>query len=160
PLVLQPLASTSRVLMIGLSSKTLSAIEMSVLARWKIKPRLTGVPGVANVAIFGMRERQLQVQVEPTKLNQHGRSLKQVIHTTGNALWSSPLTFVEASTPGAGGFIDTANQRFGIQHVSPIKSAKDLAGVAIVDTEGRRLRLSDVADVVEDHQPLIGDAVL
>src|SRR5262249_11070564 len=80
--------------------------------------------------------------------------------TTGNALWSSPLTFVEASTPGAGGFIDTANQRFGIQHVSPIKSAKDLAGVAIVDTEGRRLRLSDLADVVEGHQPLSGDAVL
>lgn len=160
PLVLQPLSSTSRVVMVGLSSTSLSPIEMSVLARWKIKPRLTGVPGVANVAIWGMRERQLQVQVDPERLNKNGVSLDQVIRSTGNALWSSPLTYVEASTPGAGGFIDTTNQRLGIQHISPIKSAENLAQVAIVDDQGRRLRLSDVAQVVEDHQPLIGDAVL
>ncbi|MGH8656589.1 MAG: efflux RND transporter permease subunit [Gammaproteobacteria bacterium] len=160
PLVLQPLSSTSRVLVVGLSSTTLSPIEMSVLARWKIKPRLSGVPGVANVAIFGMRERQLQVQVDPEQLNRKGVSLSQVISTTGNALWSTPLTFLEASTPGMGGFIDTANQRLGIQHISPIKSAKDLAQVAIVDTDGGRLRLGDVAQVIEGHQPLIGDAFL
>ncbi len=45
PEMLQPLSSTSRVMMVGLSSETLSAIELSVLARWTIKPRLTGVPG-------------------------------------------------------------------------------------------------------------------
>ncbi len=36
PTMLQPLSSTSRILNIGLSSDELSAIEMSVLARWKI----------------------------------------------------------------------------------------------------------------------------
>ena len=41
---------------------------MSVLARWTIRPRLLGVPGVANVAILGQRERQLQVQVDPERL--------------------------------------------------------------------------------------------
>ena len=33
------------------------------------------------------------------------------ITTAGNALWVSPLSFLEASTPGTGGFIDTPNQR-------------------------------------------------
>jgi multidrug efflux pump subunit AcrB len=32
----------------------------------KIKLRLMGVPGVANVAIYGQRDRQFQVQVDPS----------------------------------------------------------------------------------------------
>src|SRR6185436_2157009 len=49
--MVQALSATNRVMMVGLSSKTMSLIEMSVLARWTIRPRLMGVPGVANVAI-------------------------------------------------------------------------------------------------------------
>jgi Cu/Ag efflux pump CusA len=160
PIMIQPLSSTSRVMMIGLSSKDLSLIDLSVLARWKIMPRLMGVQGVANVAIWGQRDRQLQVQVNPDRLRENGVTLDQVISTAGNALWVSPLTFVEASTPGTGGFIDTSTQRFAIQHVLPISTAKDLASVTIEDTAGRTVRLEQVASVVEDHQPLIGDAVL
>jgi CzcA family heavy metal efflux pump len=160
PIMLQPLSSTSRVMMVGLSSRDLSLIDMSVLARWKIRPRLMGVPGVANVAIWGQRERQLQVQVDPDKLRRLGVTLDQVIQSTGNALWVSPLSFVEASTPGTAGFIDTPNQRLGIQHILPITTAKDLSQVRIEDTGAKALRLGDVGQVVEDHQPLIGDAVV
>lgn len=158
PQMLQPVSSTSRTMMIGLSSKTLSLIDISQLARWTIKPRLMGVEGVANVSSFGHRERQLQVQVDPKRLNENGVALLDVVESTGNALWVSPLSFLEASTPGAGGFIETDSQRIGIQHVSPIVSANDLAQVAIAEKDG--LRLGDVATVVEDHQPLIGDALL
>src|SRR6266581_4155418 len=96
PIMIQPLASASRVAMLGLSSKTVSPVEMSVLARWKIRPRLMGVPGVANVSIYGQRDRQLQVQVDPQKLRGQGISLDQVIQSTANALWVSPLSFTEA----------------------------------------------------------------
>ena len=162
PEMLQPLSSTSRVLMVSLSSRDVSLIEMSVLARWTIRPRLMGVPGVANVAIWGQRERQLQVLVDPERLRDERISLQHVIETAGNALWVSPLTFLDASTPGTGGFIDTPNQRLGIQHILPIRSAADLAQVPIApeDTGGRIVRLGDIAEVVEDHQPLIGDAIV
>ena len=65
PIIIQPLSTTNRVMMVGLSSRTVSPIEMGVLARWNIRPALLAVPGVANVAIWGQRERQLQVQVQP-----------------------------------------------------------------------------------------------
>ena len=183
PQMLQPVSSTSRTMMIGLSSKTLSLIEVSQLARWTIKPRLMGVKGVANVSTFGQRERQLQVHVDPQRLRDNGVALLDVVQTTGNALWVSPLTFLEASTPGTGGFIESPNQRLGVRHLSPIISANDLAQVVLerrnaaevapppAPTTGRRasepadppaplLRLGDVAQVVEDHQPLIGDAMV
>jgi CzcA family heavy metal efflux pump len=165
PLMLDAASSTSRVMMVRMSSTELTPIEMSVLARWNIKPRILGVSGVSNVAIFGQRERQIQVQVDPEHLRSVGVSLLDVIETTGNALWVSPLSFLEASTPGTGGFIDTPNQRLTVQHNSPIKTADDLAQVPLEigksDDLGsdQPLRLGDVATVVEDHQPLIGDAV-
>ncbi|HXF61670.1 MAG TPA: efflux RND transporter permease subunit, partial [Caldilineaceae bacterium] len=158
PVMLQPLSSSNRLMMIGLSSDDLSLIDMGVLARWTIKPRLMGVPGVANVAIWGQRERQLQVQVDPAQLAAQGVTLNQVIQTTGEALWVSPLPYLEASTPGTAGWIDTPTQRLNIHHLLPISSPEDLAKVAIAGSEG--LLLGDVAKVVEDHQPLIGDALL
>ena len=158
PTMLQPLSSTSRAMMIGLSSDTLTPIEMGVLAKWNIKPRLMGVPGVANVAIWGERERQLQVQVDPARLSAAGVTLDQIIATAGEALWVSPLSYLESSSPGTAGWIDTPNQRLTIRHLLPIAAAEDLAKVTINGTDG--LLLGDVADVVEDHQPLIGDATL
>jgi Cu/Ag efflux pump CusA len=157
PIMIQPTAAAGRVAMIRLSSSSVSPIDMSVLARWKIKPRLMGVPGVANVAIYGQRDRQLQVQVDPEKLRAGHVTLTQLIETAGNALWVSPLTFVEASTPGTGGFFESANQRLSVQHISPISTPRQLAAVPVQDAG--QLRLGDVANVIEDHQPLIGDAV-
>ena len=167
PAMLQPQSSTGRALMVSLSSDTLSPIELGVQARWTVVPRLSGVPGVANVVTWGQKERQLQVLVDPERLADNDVTLDQVISTTGNALWFSPLSFLEASTPGTGGFIDMNNQRLGVQHLSPITDAEQLGQVVIEQPEGTvgastaaPLRLADVADVVEDHQPLIGDAVV
>src|SRR5688572_19043392 len=157
PQMIQPLSATSRVAMIGLSSKTVSLIDLSVLTRWTIKPKLMGVQGVANVAVWGDRDRQLQVQIDPERLRARGVTQSQIIHSTGNALWISPLTFLEASFPGTGGWIDGPQQRLEVRHVLPLSRPEDLAKVMV---EGTSLRLGDVATVVEGHPPLIGDAVL
>lgn len=158
PVMIQPLSSANRIMVVGLSAMDMSLMDLSVLARWTVSPRLMGVPGVAHVAIWGQRDRQLQVLVDPEQLQEKGVSLDQVIATAGNALWISPLTFLEASSPGTGGFIDTPNQRLSVWHVLPISSAAELGQVAVEGTEG--MLLNEVAEVVENHQPLIGDAVI
>src|SRR4051795_4311120 len=107
PTMLPPLSSSSRVLMVGLDSERLSGIEKSVIARWTVRPRLMGVPGVANVSIWGFRDQQLHVQVDPEQLRRSHVTLSQVVETAGNAQVFSPLSYLEASTPGTGGFIDT-----------------------------------------------------
>jgi Cu/Ag efflux pump CusA len=157
PTLLQQVATANRLMNIGLSSKSVSLIDMSVLAQWTVVPRLIGVPGVANVSIWGQRNRQVQVQVDPAKLHDKGVTLDQVVKTAGEAVWSSPLTYLNSSTPGTGGFIDTPNQRLNVRHVFPITAAADFASIPIVGTS---FALREVADVVEGHQPLIGDAIL
>jgi Cu/Ag efflux pump CusA len=160
PTLLQPLSSSSRVLMVGISSDELSPIEESIIARWTLRPRLMGVPGVANVAIWGMRDQQIQVLVDPDDLRDRGVRLDQVVKTAANAQIVSPLSFVEASTPGSGGFIETPQQRLQVRNV--LDRLADPAQLGKVPVEGTRsrLQLSRVADVTIGHQPLIGDAVV
>jgi Cu/Ag efflux pump CusA len=160
PVMVQPTSSTSRVTMVALHSATVSAMDMSVLARWQIRPRLMSIPGVSNVSVWGLRDRQLQVQVDPARLRSSRVTLTELIESAGNALWVSPLSFVEASTPGTGGFVETPNQRLGVQHVQPISTSAQLSDVALEGEHPAPLRIGDVADVTEDHPLLIGDASL
>jgi len=157
PTMLQPLSSTSRVMLIGISSDDLSLIDLGVLSRWNIKPRLMGIPGVSNVAIWGKREWQIQVLVDPEQLQDDGVTLSQVIETTGEALWVSPLSFLESSSPGTAGWIDTPNQRLSVRHVLPISTAAEMGQIPV---KGTAYRLDNIARIEEDHQPLIGDALL
>ena len=160
PAMIQPLSATSRVLKIGLTSDRYSTIELSMTAYWKIRARLLRVPGVANVAIWGERLQMLQVQVDPEQLAAQRVSLDRVMQTTADALDAGLLQFSNGAVIGTGGFIDTSTQRLGIRHVQPIVTPADLGQVTVEQREGRPLLLSEVATLVEDHQPLIGDAVI
>jgi Cu/Ag efflux pump CusA len=156
PVMLEPLSSTSDVMLIGLTSSRLSMIDLSVLARWTIVPRLLGLAGVANVSTFGQADRQLQVLVDPARLAAYHVTLAQVIETVGNAQLVSPLSYLEASTPGTGGILEDPNQRITIQPILPFGTPANLAQLPIAEASAG-VRLGDVAQVVEGHQPLIGD---
>ena len=149
PVILSPLSSTSRVLKIGIWSEKLSQMEMTELAKWTIRPRLMAVPGVANVAIWGERDRQYQVLVDPERLRANGLTLADVERAAG-----------DAAVVSGGGFVDTPNQRLPVRHVSTIVSADDLKNTVVAYRAGAPLCLGDVADVREGHPPPIGDAII
>jgi Cu/Ag efflux pump CusA len=161
PVLLQPVSSTGNVLLVGLSSPRLSLIDLSVLARWTIAPRLLGVPGVADVSTFGEADRQLQVLVDPVRLAARHITLAQIIETAGNAQLVSPLSYLEGSTPGTGGILEGPNQRITIQPVLPFDSPANLGQVPVAETTGPRpVPLGSVTGIVVGHQPLIGDALV
>ena len=149
PVLLPPLSSTSRLMKIGLTSDKLSRMDLSELALWTIRPRLMAVPGVANVAIWGQRDRQLQVHVDPDRLAANNITLDAVIRAVG-----------EAASVTAGGFIDQPNQRLPVRHLAPVETPADLARTVVQFAGAAPLRLGDVAKVVESHPPPIGDAVV
>src|SRR5436190_4227491 len=156
PVILSPLSSTSRVMKIGIWSDKdaagedkLNQMELTTLAKWTIRPRLMAIPGVANVAIWGQRDRQFQVVVTPDQLRVHGVTLGAVERAT-----------MDATTLVGGGFLDTPNQRIAIAQLVDIRKADDL-GEVLVDYRGAApLRLADVAAVQEGFPPPIGDAVI
>jgi len=152
PVILQPLSSLSRVMKIGVSSSPESSLnqrDLTVLALWTIRPRLMAVPGVANVAIWGQRDRQFQVMIDPDRLRQHGLSLDAIIKAAG-----------DATVLDAGGFVDTPNQRLAIRHLPAVREPEDLGRTVVDFRSGAPVRLGDVADIVIGSPPPIGDAVI
>jgi CzcA family heavy metal efflux pump len=158
PVILPPLSSLSRVMKIGITSSSLSQVELTTLAKWTIRPRLMAVPGVANVAIWGERDRQLQVLVDPDRLRASNVSLREVIDSAR-----------DATSMAAGGFLETPNQRLAVAHSGAVKTALDLGEMVIAPKLGTASpgarnggirRIGDVADVVEGFPPPIGDGVI
>jgi CzcA family heavy metal efflux pump len=164
PVILQPLSATSRFMMVGLSGKDVDLTELSLMARWTIKPKLTGVPGVANVAIWGQRLRQMHVHIDSDRLRDARLLQDDIIATTGDALWVSPLTFLKGSAPGTGGWIDNRNQRMSVHHQMPIHSPEEMAKIPVgaphLLMTGRSMSLGDVSEVTYAHPAMIGDAIV
>ncbi len=147
--MLSPLSSLSRVMKIGMTSDTLSQVDMTTLVKWTVRPRLMSIPGVANVAIWGQRDRQLQVLIDPDRLRAHDLSIDDVVRAAGEGV---SLT--------AGGFLDTPNQRLAVTHTSSVRTTRDLASIVVAQRQGAVLRIGDVATVVEGSPPPIGDAII
>lgn len=149
PVLMAPYSSLSRVLKVGLTSRTLDQMALSELAVWTMRPRLMSVPGVANVAIWGQRDRQFQVLVDPQRLRAAGVTLDAITKAAG-----------DAAVISAGGFIDTPNLRLPVNQLSLITTADDLARTVVEFRNGAPIRLGDVAEVKIGNPPLIGDAVI
>ena len=160
PVMLQPLSATSRVMKIGMSSETVSQIDMSMISYWTIRPRLLSVPGVANIAIWGEQLDMLAVQAIPDKLVEHGVALTDIMNAVSETLDDGLLQFNAGNFTGTGGFVDTPNQRLVIRHVPPVVTAADLAHVTVPGRDGKAVPLTDVVELVKAHQPLIGEAVI
>src|SRR5919109_1138121 len=160
PVILQPLSSTSRTMKIGPTSKTMSMMDLSMVAYWTIRFRLIGVPGVANIPIWGDRIKAMQVQVDPARLRAHDVSIDQVLEATSEALDFGLVRYTSAAKTRIDGFIHTPNQRLVIQHVLPGMTPEELARVPVKLKNGKTLRMGDVANVVWGTWPMVGDGVV
>jgi CzcA family heavy metal efflux pump len=160
PVMLPPVSATARVMQVGMTSRTHSLIAMSMMAYWTIRARLLRVDGVANVAIWGERLQMLTVQVDPHAMQARNVTLNAVMEATSDSVDSGLLKFSNASVTGTGGFIESGNSRLGIRSVLPIITPADLARTSVAAQDGQPVRMDQVAEVKEDHQPLIGDAVV
>ena len=149
PVILQPLSSLSRVMKIGLSSKKLSQQDMTVLTLWTIRPKLMSVPGVANVAVWGQRDKQYQVLVDPDRLRVEGVTLDQVTAAAR-----------DAAVLESGGFVDKPNQRLAVRHRAMIQSPDDLGRTVVAFQGNAPVRLGDVTTVQFGSPPPIGDAII
>jgi CzcA family heavy metal efflux pump len=131
-----------------------------MLTYWKINDAILDVPGVAHVAIWGERIRMQVVQVVPEWMQEHNVTLQEVMEATADALDAGLLFYSDGAMIGTGGWIETNNKRYSIRHVLPIENPDDLAKVVVTEKNGTKILLSDIAKVVEDHQQMVGDAII
>lgn len=140
-------SSTSVVLGIGLTSDKVTPADLRAFADWTVKPAILGVPGVANITVYGGEIKQYQIQVDPEKLRRYGLSLHDVLAATQLA------TGVRGS-----GFIENRNQRIILDAIGQISTAEQLAQVSLQHRNGMTLRLGDIGKVVVGPEMPFGGA--
>lgn len=149
PILLPAKSSLSRILKIGVTSDTLSQVELTTFIKWNVWPRLMAVPGVATVAIWGQRDKQFQILVDPNELINQKILLTDVLKSAQDSL-----------APLAGGYLDTKNQRLSISHLSAVQTVEDLGRIPVTYRNGVSIPIERISTVKEGHQQPIGDAVV
>ena len=108
----------------------------------KVTPVLSRVQGVAQVNIIGGQEREIQVNLDATKMQGYGLSIPQVQQT----ILASNLDFPT-------GNIQTRDQKILIRLAGKYKSVEELRNLVVSSQNGIQIRLQDIADV-QDAQKI------
>lgn len=124
-------------IMIASISGELSPAELTALGR-SVKDEIERVPGVSSVSLSGIRERQVQVIVEQTKLRQYGLSLSDVTGAIRSSGIATPL-----------GSITVSGIEYAVRLEAGTSLPEEVANVAIAGPGGASLRVRDVANVVD-----------
>ena len=135
--VLGPISSTmGEIMLISMTSKTTSAMELRSIADWIVRPRLLGVTGVSQVMIIGGDTKQFQVLVDPAKLADYGLTLEQIVEAV-----------TASNANAAGGFLERTNEEFLIRGRARVHTPEDLAKSVVTVRDGAPILVGNVATV-------------
>lgn len=114
-----------------------SLADLRALQDFTVRPALTAVPGVAEVASLGGFEKQYQVEVDPAKLVAHGVSLQTVVGA------------IRAANADVGGrVLELGGSEYVVRGRGRFTAADDIARVALVSgAGGAAVTVGDVAAV-------------
>ena len=131
-----------------LSGEGYSPMELRTLLEWDIGRRLRAVPGVVEVNIWGGREKQFQVMIDPQRLLAVKLSLKDVYEALEQ---NNALT--------GGGYIVHEREQFLIRGEAMAQGVKDLEKILVDHAPGGiPIYIKDVAIVQEGANLRIGAA--
>ena len=107
----------------------------------EVEEQIAAVDGIANTQLFGGKERELHVNVNPDLMAQYGLTLPQL---------RQALVDFNARIP-AGSF-DTAQLDRTVRNEAKFRNINDVRKAIVSSNEGRILRISDVAEVIDTHR--------
>ena len=126
----QPIVSLS------LASSTLSPAELTRIADPGITRELRGIPGVAEVQVAGGVERELSVEVDPSRLQAAGLSIPQVVQALQTQNLAVPV-----------GRLNSALEERTIRLRGRLVSPAEFSQLVVAAPNGVPVRLGEVATV-------------
>jgi multidrug efflux pump subunit AcrB len=142
PLILNYSASTVPIIQVALSGEGLTEQNLADIGINQLRTPLVTVPGAAIPYPYGGKQRQVQIDLNPSALQSRGLSAQDV----ANALSAQNL-ITPVGTQKIGGF------EYVIQlNNSPIKM-EDLGGLPIKAVNGAMVYVRDVASVRDGNPP-------
>jgi len=126
------------ILTIGIVSKTLPLTQLEDLADTRIAQKISQLEGVGLVSLSGGQRPAVRVVANLRALAAYGLNIDDLRSTISNANVNSPK-----------GTLDGATRSWTINTNDQIQNPDDYKRIIIAYKNGRPVRLSDVADVVQ-----------
>ncbi len=137
------------VMLLGVRSGSLSAMELRTLADWTIRPRIKSIGGIANVIVIGGDYKQYQVLANPEKLKYYDMSLGELLEKVQESNMNAP-----------GGFLNEYGNQYIIKGSGRAYSVDHLEEAVVKSVNGQSIKIKDVATVQIGAADKIGDGSL
>lgn len=106
-----------------------------------VKDEIETVEGVSNSQLFGGKEREIHVNVNPDLFAEYGLTVDQI---------RMALTNFHSKLPG--GSLDTSQFDLQIRNETKFRDVGDVRDAVVARRDGRLIRISDVAEVLDTHR--------
>ena len=134
---LGPLSTpTGEIYRYTLSGADYSPMQLRELQDWVMERHLKQVPGVADVVSFGGFVKEYQVQVDPSRLQAHGITLRQVFEE-----------LARSNVNAGGNYIEHGEQQYVVRGLGTLGDVADIEEVVVAAHGGVPTRIRDVARV-------------
>jgi HME family heavy-metal exporter len=125
-----------QILLIAVTSDRATPMELREAADFTIRPRLLGIPGVAQVIPIGGEVRQYRVSPQPPALRALGVNYEQI-----------EKSLASFGTNAGGGFTDLNSREYLIRNIGRTTSLDDLRNMVVAKVDGKPVFLHQVATV-------------
>jgi multidrug efflux pump len=127
------------ILTLALTSTALPLSKVEDLADTRLVPKISQLPGVGLVSISGGQKPAVRIQANPTALGSYGLNLEDLRNS-----------ITAANVNQAKGNFDGLHQSYTIGANDQLLSSADYASMIIAYRNSGPVRVSDVANVVDD----------
>ncbi|MCX8533805.1 efflux RND transporter permease subunit [Chryseobacterium luquanense] len=149
PEVQPPYGPTGEIFRYTLESKKKDSRELLTLQNWVIDRALRGVPGVADINVFGGQDKVFELSIDPRALDKYNLTPLQVYE----AVTKSNLNV-------GGDVIEKNGQAYVVRGIGLVQSTDDIANITIHNDNGNPVLVKNVAEVHESARPRVGQAGL
>ncbi len=119
----------------GFDERTLKQIAEDV------EEELRAVDGVSNTQLFGGREREIHVNVNPDLFVEYGFSLPEIFRAVSDFHSKLP-----------GGSLNTSEFDYQIRSETDLEDVDDIRQAVVAEREGRLIRIRDIAEVKDTYR--------
>lgn len=147
PDVQPPYGPTGEIYRYILESPKKDSRELLTLQTWVVDRALRGIPGVADVNVFGGQEKIFELSIDPRKLEQYNLTTSQVYEAVN-----------QGNLNVGGDVIEKNGQSYVVRGIGLLKSIQDIENVTIQNDHGNPILIKNVASVHESSLPRVGQA--
>ncbi|MDE5429395.1 efflux RND transporter permease subunit [Elizabethkingia meningoseptica] len=149
PEVQPPYGPTGEIFRYTLESPKRDSRELLTLQTWVVDRALRGVPGVADINVFGGQDKIYELSIDPVKLEKYSLTPLQVY----DAVTKSNLNV-------GGDVIEKSGQSYVVRGIGLVKTIDDIGNITIENNSGNPVLVKNIAEVKESSMPRVGQAGL